>query len=190
MAAQINTNEDMISAINVVPLVDIVLVLLIVFMVTANFMVKPAIDMDLPKADTGEAKERNQFSLLLGKDGSIAIGEKAVEEANVYDEFLLKFAEYKDEKRKSAEAEGRDLSDNRAELLARNELTMLIQADTLVPHGRVIHFIDQARKAGISKYAFNVDSEAVAGASAAAIEDSERQPDKKSATSPTLNPKS
>lgn len=157
MAGQVENTDDMITGINVVPLVDIVLVLLIIFMVTANFMVKPAIDMELPKADTGERKERNQFSLLLGKDGSIAIGEKEISEAEAAEQFGKIFEDYKTEKKKTAKERGSTLSDNKAELLAMNELTMIIQADTAVSHGRVIYFIDLARQAGILKYAFNVD---------------------------------
>ncbi|MCP4602659.1 MAG: biopolymer transporter ExbD [Proteobacteria bacterium] len=152
--------DDALTEINVVPLVDIVLVLLIIFMVTANFMVKPAIDMELPSADTGDRKERNQFSLLLGKDGSVAIGDRSIDEQRISYEFQKMFDNYKQEKLASIRAKGRDLSDNQLTLMARNELTMVIQADALVSHGRVIHFVDEARKVGILKYAFNVDPEA------------------------------
>jgi biopolymer transport protein ExbD len=157
-------SDDGITGINVVPLVDIVLVLLIIFMVTANFMAKPAIEMELPSADTGEAKERNQFSLLLGKDGSVAIGDKTVDVDAIPAEFQRLFDEYKQAKRDSAVSDGRRLSDNQATLLARKELTMVIQADREVSHGRIIYFIDSARKVGILKYAFNVDPSATAGA--------------------------
>lgn len=153
-------SDDIIADINVVPLVDIVLVLLIIFMVTATFMVKPAIDMELPKADTGDRKERNQFSLLLGKDGSVAIGDRAVEEDNIRNEFLDLLDSYIEEKKENLEEEGKTLSQSALEELAREELTMVIQADTQVSHGRVIYFIDVARQVGILKYAFNVDPEA------------------------------
>ena len=157
MSHSTQNQDEEIVGINVVPLVDIVLVLLIVFMVTANFMAKPAIDMELPSADTGERKERNQFSLLLGDDGSLAIGEKMVDEAEFEKELHQIFNNYKEEKRASAKAEGKQISDNTATLLTRNELTMIIQADKKVSHGRIIHCIDAARKVGILKYAFNVD---------------------------------
>ena len=154
--------DDAITEINVVPLVDIVLVLLIIFMVTATFIVKPAIDLELPKADTGERKERNQFSLLLGLDGSVVIGEREVDEANISREFDQLLRDFMEEKRKNLEAEGKSPTDWELLELARKELTMVIQADAQVSHGRVIHFIDKARKAGILNYAFNVDPEAVA----------------------------
>jgi biopolymer transport protein ExbD len=164
MAFVAQNDEDGITGINVVPLVDIVLVLLIVFMVTANYMAKPAIDMELPSADTGENKERNQFSLLLGKDGSVAIGEQAIKADAAPAEFQRLFNEYKQTKRDGAKTEGRKFSDNQATLLARKELTMVIQADKEVSHGRIIYFIDIARKIGILKYAFNVDPSATGGA--------------------------
>ncbi|MCP4602464.1 MAG: biopolymer transporter ExbD [Proteobacteria bacterium] len=165
MSHGIQNQDEEITGINVVPLVDIVLVLLIIFMVTANFMAKPAIDMELPSADTGESKDRNQFSLLLGEDGTIAIGEKMVDEASIPGEFQQIFDNYKKDKRASATADGKKISDNTATVMARNELTMVIQADTDVSHGRIIHFIDAARKVGILKYAFNVDPAATKSAS-------------------------
>lgn len=150
-------SDDIMSDINIVPLVDIVLVLLIIFMVTANFMMKPAIDMELPKADTGEHKERNQFSLLLGREGTVVIGDRQVKEEEIGSEFLELFEHFIDEKRENLEKEGKLPSRRLLEDMARRELTMVIQADTEVTHGRVIHFIDEARKVGILKYAFNVD---------------------------------
>ncbi len=161
MSHDVQNQDEEITGINVVPLVDIVLVLLIIFMVTANLMAKPAIDMELPSADTGESKERNQFSLLLGKEGEVAIGEKAVSEASIKSEFKQIFDNYKKDKRENAMAKGRTISDNTATVMARNELTMVIQADKEVSHGRIIYFIDAARKVGILKYAFNVDPAAL-----------------------------
>ncbi len=162
MAGGPQNQDDMLTEINVVPLVDIVLVLLIIFMVTANFIVKPAIDLELPKADTGDRKERNQFSLLLGKDGTVVIGEQKIDETEVSAEFQKIFDHYVEEKRTNLQKEGKTPGDAALENAARNELTMVIQADALVTHGRVIHFIDEARKVGILKYAFNVDPEAAA----------------------------
>lgn len=157
MAASAKFQDEPITEINVVPLVDIVLVLLIIFMVTANFMAKPAIDLELPSADTGQREERNQFSLLLGKDGSVAIGSKRIAEDMITAEFQHLFDDYKAQKKQAAAAKGHRLSDNQATLVAREELTMVIEADTAVSHGRIISFIDTARKVGIIKYAFNVD---------------------------------
>ena len=91
MAGKAGVDDDIMSDINVVPLVDIVLVLLIIFMVTASFIVKPAIEMELPKADTGEHNERNQFSLILGKGGEIAIGKTMYTEDQIPGEFQARY---------------------------------------------------------------------------------------------------
>jgi len=152
-----NGQRNAITEINVIPLVDIVLVVLIIFMVTANLMANPAIDMELPKAATGESHERDQFSLLLGKDGSVAIGDKRIQESAITHELRARFQEYKEQKRRSAASSGHRMSDRKLTLLAQKELTMIIQADTEVSHGRIIRFIDEARRVGILKYAFNVD---------------------------------
>lgn len=157
MSQPLEEQDEGIYGINVVPLVDIVLVLLIIFMATASLMAKPAIDMELPRADTGERKERNQFSLLLGPDGSVAVGERRVDPGQVEEELRQQVAIYKDEVQRALEAQGRRPSDQQLALLARRDLTMVIQADRRVAHGRVIHFIDRARQVGIVNYAFNVE---------------------------------
>jgi biopolymer transport protein ExbD len=158
MAHSENDGDEEITGINVVPLVDIVLVLLIIFMVTANFMSKPAIDLDLPTADTGDRKERNQFSLLLGKDGSVAIGAKRIRGEDFSDQLERVIARFKGERRASLRERGVSPSALQLEAMARAELTMIISADRAVPHGRVIHFIDSARRRGVRKYAFNVSA--------------------------------
>ncbi|MES2856659.1 MAG: biopolymer transporter ExbD, partial [Bdellovibrionota bacterium] len=47
-------DDEPIAEINVVPLVDIILVVLIIFMVTAPMVLKPTIDINLPKAASGD----------------------------------------------------------------------------------------------------------------------------------------
>jgi biopolymer transport protein ExbD len=66
-------DEDPITDINITPLVDVCLVLVIIFMVTAPMMSDPAIKVDLPKAHTQEGEERDKITLTLGKDGDYAL---------------------------------------------------------------------------------------------------------------------
>ena len=67
-------NDDdggrMIVDINVTPLVDITLVLLIIFMVTASYIVSPAIKVDLPKAASGTEQTKTTLALTLAKEGA------------------------------------------------------------------------------------------------------------------------
>src|SRR5438552_11833875 len=71
-----------ISDINVTPLVDITLVLLIIMMVAAPLIVNnPSIKVELPKAATGDETQKSTISLTLRKDGALYYGEARVTEA-------------------------------------------------------------------------------------------------------------
>ena len=71
MAAKTNGNDSGgIVEINVIPLVDIVLVVLIIFMVAAPLVMQPKIDINLPKASTSkEEKDKKSMRVVLGKQG-------------------------------------------------------------------------------------------------------------------------
>lgn len=58
-------DEDVVASINMVPMIDVVLVLLIIFIVTASAIVKAAIAVDLPKASTSEAASKPPMSIIL-----------------------------------------------------------------------------------------------------------------------------
>ena len=78
MAGSDSEDEDgLISGINVTPLVDVTLVLLIVFMVTAKIIVSQGMPMDLPKAASGE-EVQNVFSVELTVDGKTRVDSLAV----------------------------------------------------------------------------------------------------------------
>jgi biopolymer transport protein ExbD len=122
----------MIVDINVTPLVDITLVLLIIFMVTASYIVSPAIKVDLPKAASGSAEAKSTLSLTLMKDGKLYLNG---EPAN--DGLVNKFI---------------------ADSLPRTpDLQAVIAADRTVPHGDVVHVIDLVKRAGVRRFAINVD---------------------------------
>src|SRR5207253_6941240 len=70
MAGNITEPDDEgINGINVTPLVDITLVLLIIFMVTASYIVKETIEVELPRAAHGGETVQKTFALLVTKDG-------------------------------------------------------------------------------------------------------------------------
>lgn len=78
MAASQMDQEEIISGINVTPLVDIVLVILIIFIMTASVIFKSGIPMDLPKAKSAEEKAAGLLNLGISKAGTLYInGEKA-----------------------------------------------------------------------------------------------------------------
>jgi biopolymer transport protein ExbD len=73
MAATSQDPDEIISGINVTPLVDIVLVILIIFIVTASFVFRNTIDMELPKAATGEQSVSGLLNLAIDSDGQLFI---------------------------------------------------------------------------------------------------------------------
>jgi biopolymer transport protein ExbD len=132
MAGGSNDNDDgLISGINVTPLVDVTLVLLIIFMVTARIIVSQGMPMDLPKAASGEALQQ-VFSVELSIDGKTRVDSADLPS----DEAITPLA-------KAAKAKTADLR-------------AVIRADRKVEHGRVIHVLDLLKRAGIAKIAFAV----------------------------------
>jgi biopolymer transport protein ExbD len=128
----------MIVDINVTPLVDITLVLLIIFMVTASYIVSPAIKVDLPKAASGTEQTKTTLALTLMKDGVLYLnGERSSDEAVV-------------------KAIGVELPKN-------PDLQAIIAADRAVSHGEVVHVIDLVKRAGVHRFAINVDPGAATG---------------------------
>src|SRR3974390_1212360 len=61
--------DDAITGINVTPLVDVTLVLLIIFMVTTKIVLNQTVPLDLPKAATGTSDVQTVFSIVLAADG-------------------------------------------------------------------------------------------------------------------------
>ncbi|HEU4413074.1 MAG TPA: biopolymer transporter ExbD [Polyangiaceae bacterium] len=132
MAGSSPSNDDEILAgINVTPLVDITLVLLVVMMITAKAIVSQALPMDLPKAASG-SEQQDVFSVSLGATGETAVNQQRVPSEDA----ILAMAR---------------------EAHAKNaEVRAVIKADAQVPHGRVVRVMDLLKQAGIAKVAFGV----------------------------------
>jgi len=136
MAGSAADNDDeMITAINVTPLVDVMLVLLIIFMLTANLIDNPAIKVDLPEASTGEATEPSTIGLTLTEDGTIYLNGAPTDE-----EGLRAFipSVLKDDPKTQA----------------------IISAAQTASHGQVIRLIDLVRQLGLFRFALNINPEA------------------------------
>jgi biopolymer transport protein TolR len=134
-----NGSGGMINGINVTPLVDIMLVLLIIFMVTAKLVVAPstALGVQLPRAASGETVQVI-FSIQLTRQGAAYVNGHAVAD---------------DEAIKVQAAQ---------ELSQHPDLKVVIQADGDVPHRRVIHVMDLLSQARISNIAFAVEPQEAA----------------------------
>ncbi len=144
MAGNVGGYEDddsgggMISDINVTPLVDITLVLLIVFLITVPSIVNnPSIKVELPKAATGDDTLKSTLALTLTRDATsgyslYANGEKT-DEARVRTQIPL--------------------------LLAKNkDLQAIIAADKGIAYGDVVHVVDLVKSLGVHKFALNTDA--------------------------------
>ncbi len=129
MAGYASDQDDIIAGINVTPLVDITLVLLLIFIVTAKIVVTPAVPLDLPVASHG-GQVQVVFSVLLPDSGATLINGRAIA----------------DDAALEREARGALSKDP--------QLRAVIQADGNVAHRRVIAVLDALKDAGVSRIAF------------------------------------
>jgi biopolymer transport protein ExbD len=84
MAAKISgDNDDPIAEINIVPFVDIILVVLIIFMVTTPFIMKPSINIDLPKASSGEETSPSEINIAIAPDGQAHLNGKPASDEEI-----------------------------------------------------------------------------------------------------------
>ncbi len=126
----------LIADINVTPLVDIMLVLLIIFMLTANLIAKQSIEVELPKASSGSTVEPTTLGITLTKAGKLFLNGEAVNADGLRN--AVSGAMAKDEKAQA-----------------------IIAADRLTSHGRVVWVIDLVKQAGIASFAINIDPSAL-----------------------------
>jgi biopolymer transport protein ExbD len=130
-------DDDVIGSINIIPFVDIVLVLLVIFMVTSTVIVKAAIKVDLPKAANAGTAVEDTLNLVLTKDRAILLdGEPATFE--------------------SAAARIRERA------AANPKLQAVISADKRLPYGEVVGLIDMVKAAGVASFALNIEREVAA----------------------------
>jgi biopolymer transport protein TolR len=126
--------EEAITGINVTPLVDITLVLLIIFMVTARFISEPSIGVTLPKSSSSSAGEASEKNVFLTIDQSHQI-------------YLNNSPVAKDK-----------LGENIRQLLAkRADLNLIIRADKNISHGEVISILDEVRSQGVTEFGIAVE---------------------------------
>ena len=119
--------DGLITDINVTPLVDIVLVLLIVLMVTSSYLVNKAINVELPKAATGETTSPT-MSISIDVDGQLYLDGQTTDEEKL--------------QRRVKAAYSRD-----------PEVKAVISADGRVQHAQVVTVIDILRREKVTKFA-------------------------------------
>ena len=133
MAMGSSKDEDgMISEINITPMVDIMLVLLIIFMVTANFIKKDSVNINLPKVAAADANIKESVQVALTKDGRIFL-----EGNTVTQEYLVHQLE-------------RDAR-------LRPNMRVTLSADESLSYGTVSQVMGLLRKSGVTKIALSVN---------------------------------
>lgn len=125
-------DEEPMCEINVIPLVDITLVLLIIFMVATPFMTQSRLSVTLPKAITDEAKDKEYVTITIDKDANVSINEKNVYTPKEMEQVIAQ------------------------KLMKVNEKIIIIKADLDIDHGTVIDALDAAKKAQPKKIYFAI----------------------------------
>lgn len=131
MAAHTNDEEEIMSTINITPLVDIFLVLLIIFMITSSVIDQREINISLPKAANAGSEAPKASGLVLDKDKHLFLDGSPADSAQVT--VALRLA-----------------------VQADPDHQVLIAADQDLAYREVVRVIDMVRGSGITKYALKV----------------------------------
>ena len=134
MAADLGTGEedDVISSINIIPFVDIVLVLLIIFIVTSATIVRASLEVDLPKAASAGASVETTLNLVFTSDRKLLLNGAEIERSVLVETV-------------------------KNEVSRDPKVQAVIAADQSLPYGEVVGIIDLVKKNGITSFALNIE---------------------------------
>ena len=124
-------DDDGMNEINVTPLVDVMLVLLVIFLVASVYIVKDAVEVELPKAASATEAPESTIAILMDKHKTLYLNGNATTEAEIA---------------AACEAAAKRDANTQA----------IIAADHSVTHGDVISLIDLVRTNGLERFALNV----------------------------------
>lgn len=127
-----NDDEDVIGSINIIPFVDIVLVLLVIFMVTSTVIVKAAIKVDLPKAANAGTAVEDTLNLVVTKERALVLDGEPTTFAAASDTI-------------------------RARAATNPGLQAVISADKRLAYGDVVDVIDMVKAGGVASFALNIE---------------------------------
>lgn len=127
-----NNRHKAISEINITPLTDVMLVLLIIFMVTAPLLLQTGMPVKLPKASSTEYSQSRGVVVSVSKEGNIFLNDKKIEPVNLKTRIFA--------------------------LLKRSaDKSVIVKADEGVKHGIVVTVLDAAKQAGAQKLAISTE---------------------------------
>lgn len=138
MAAHLSNDSDndneILSEINVTPFVDVVLVLLVIFIITAPMLVKESLMIQLPKSSVTDGKTLQTLGIAVNKEGQILINGQIKLDSDLIETI-------------------------KAELRNNPQVQALISADQETKHRDLVHAIDLIKSAGLNKFALQVEKE-------------------------------
>ncbi len=123
--------DDIIDAINITPMVDVILVLLVIFMVTANFLKKESININLPKVNAADPNTSKSVQVALTKDGKILLEGNPTTEEKLFQTLQ------------------RDIK-------LRPNMRLTLSADEKLSYGTIMKLMGTIRKAGVTRVALSV----------------------------------
>jgi len=134
MAATVSSSRTRggIVGINVTPMVDVVLVLLVIMMVSATYIVSQSMKVDLPKTASSDDTVASLAAVTVTKDGQLLYNSEKISEPDLKKKLESAYA-------------------------ANNDLNLIVSADRSATHGAVVHVMDLAKVIGITKFAINVE---------------------------------
>lgn len=140
MAMNVNNNGDgddnIMAEVNLTPLIDIMLVLLIIFMVTSTAALESGLDIELPKtAITNEKKQDEILIITLNKEGKVALQGKYIDEDKLRDEMAAKLTELKTE-------------------------SVILEGDTQAFLGKAVEIMDMAKSVGAKNFSIAAEEDA------------------------------
>lgn len=129
--------DQPISGVNIVPVIDLCLVLLVILLITSPILEQPNLLVKLPKALTIESKEKN-ISVTYSKDGRLAVNTEIVQE--------------------------NDLSRRVGQLLQGHpDMLVILRVDKDVPYGVLAHLLGHVKAAGARHLAIGTEQKPIQG---------------------------
>lgn len=125
---------EAINDINITPFVDVVLVLLVIFMVTAPMMMKDLLNLNLPKTTTSDTQKLSTLAVAINKNGQYFINGELSTNEGLREKAIQSYKE-------------------------NNQVQVIISADIDSRHGDVIRVIDTVKAVGIENFAIQVEKE-------------------------------
>ena len=123
-----------IVGINMTPMVDIVLVLLVIMMVSATYIVSKSMKVELPKAASENDTVASVAAVTIAKDGSLYYNQQPIDEKGLVAKLHDAYA-------------------------GNPDVSLIVSADKDALHGKVVHVIDLAKLEGIVKFAINIETD-------------------------------